>query len=72
MAKLNKVHCPTCQADIGTIHIIDRKAHLDDGFMLVRIGFRRCHICGKVYHWHGEQFDKQYAAPLEVLLAVAG
>lgn len=52
---VGQVRCPECQAEIGRVVGYKDKPYLDDGVMLVLVGLKRCHCCGRVYYWNGEQ-----------------
>lgn len=56
------VRCPKCLAEIGRVVNYKERPYLDDGVMLVLIGLRRCHCCGRVFYWNGEQMDLVKAA----------
>ncbi len=54
---IRREQCTKCEADIGRIVRYKGKPYFDDGLMLVLIGLKRCHCCGKVFYWNGEKVN---------------
>lgn len=56
-------HCPGCGREIGTIYVVDGRAYLNVGTMMIRSGVYNCPVCGaraRPFHWHGESYDERY------------
>lgn len=51
---IGQIKCPDCHADLGRAVVYKDKPYFDDGVMLVLVGLKRCHCCGRVYHWDGQ------------------
>ena len=49
--------CSQCESVLGRIILFKNRPYFDDGVMLVLVGLRRCHCCGKMFHWDGSKIN---------------
>lgn len=59
MKQIKMIHCPDCRKEIGMLYVENGRIYCLIGDCLARVFVHNCPVCGRSYHWHADEIERQ-------------